>query len=596
VQLVILAKCAGLVQIIVMRVLPKTCAVAAPLLLLLSLGCQASSDGAHPGSSSGGSGGGGGGTLNLAGGVALPPGTQAAALLPARIRRLADAEYQASVTALVPDAAAGITADFIPDSRQSGFTLNEAQRVDPVFAGQLASAATTLAAAVRKNPPASAICTNPTTDSDACADKFIRTFGADAYRRPLADAEVTHLMTVFHVAYQGGSYEEGIELTVRAMLQSAAFLYLTEIGAEPATTIKLTPYELASQISYLIQGRPPSALLKQMAVDGKLDTPEGRAAATTDPDLGLFLLDDQASNAQTRAVMVVKEWLGTDKISDIAKDTNIYPDFAGAKAALGDETTQFLSSVVSHGGDGGSLAELLAGGWSMLNAPLAKVYGVAAPGADDKKFVRVDMPGRLGILNQGAFLSVFAHAHETAPVLRGVAVMRRVACDEVGDPVGLGTAVVPPLPDPSKTTRERFSVHGSSSCAVCHSRIDNYGFAFEAFDGMGEVRPGNTDNGKPVDSKVVIAGTDFDGSYADSNALVKAMSTSKQVRDCFARHIFRALATTSAPELKPSEDDFVKYWATTLEPDGSGKLDAKIVGTLTAFLTNPSFAYRRAGQ
>ena len=585
-----------MVQIILMRVLPKTCAVAAPLLLLLSLGCQASSDGAHPGSSSGGSGnGGGGGTLNLAGGVALPPGTQAATLLPARIRRLADAEYQASVTALVPDAAAGITADFIPDSRQSGFTLNEAQRVDPVFAGQLAAAATTLAAAVRKNPPASAICANPTADADACADKFIRTFGAEAYRRPLGNDEVEHLMTVFHAAYQGGSYDEGVELTVRAMLQSAAFLYLTEIGAEPATTVKLTPYELASSISYLIQGRPPSALLTQMAVDGKLDTPEGRAAATTDPQLGLFLLDDQASNAQTRAVMVVKEWLGTDKIADIAKDTNIYPGFVDAKNALGDETTQFLAGIVSQAGsNGGSLAELLAGGWSMLNAPLAKVYGVTAPGADDKKFVRVDLPGRLGILNQGAFLSVFAHAHETAPVLRGVAVMRRVACFDVGDPVSLTTAVVPPAPDPSKTTRERFAVHGASSCAACHDNIDNFGFAFEGFDGMGAVRPGNMDNGKPVDSHVAIAGTDFDGSYADSNALVKAMSTSKQVRDCFARHIFRALAATSAPDLKPSEDDFVKYWANTLEPDGSGKLDAKIIGTLTAFLTNPSFAYRRA--
>lgn len=575
-----------------MRSLPKTCAVAAPLLVLLSLGCQASSDGAHPGSSSGGNG--GGGTLSLGGGVALPPGTQAAALLPARIRRLADAEYQASVTALVPAGAQEISKDFIPDSRQSGFTLNEAQRVDPVFAGQLAAAATTLAAAVRKNLPDSAICANPMTEADACADRFIRTFGAEAYRRPLGDDEVAQLMIVFHAAFQGGSYEEGVELTVRAMLQSAAFLYLTEIGDAPASTIKLTPYELASSISYLIQGRPPSAPLKQMAVDGMLDTPEGRAAATTDDKLKLFVLDDQASNAQTRAVMVVKEWLGTDTISEIAKDTNIYPEFAAAKGALGDETTQFVAGIVSaEGSGGGSLAELLAGGWSMVNTELAKVYGVSAPGTQDQTFVRVDLPNRLGILNQGAFLSVFAHAHETAPVLRGVAVMRRVACAEVGDPVGLTTAVVPPAPDPNKTTRERFVVHGSGTgCAGCHNQIDSFGFAFEGFDGMGQTRP--MDNGKPVDSNVVIAGTDFDGSYADSNALVKSMSTSKQVRDCFARHIYRALATTSAPEFKPSEDDFVKYWATTLEPDGSGMLDAKIVGTLTAFLTNPSFAYRRA--
>lgn len=571
-----------------MRDLPKTCAVAAPLSLLLALGCQASSDGAHPGSAGGN--GGGGGTLNLGGGVPLPKDTDAAALLPARIRRLADAEYQASVTALLPDAAAGISVDFIPDARQSGFTLNEAQRVDPVFAGQLAAAATTLAAAARKNLPASAVCANPTTDADSCAAKFIRTFGEDAYRRPLADDEVAHLMTVFHTAYDGGSYEEGIELVVRAMLQSAAFLYLTEIGDAPGVAIKLTPYELASSISYLIQGRPPSALLKQMAVDGKLDTVDGRAAAVIDPNLNLFVVDNQATNAQTRAVTIVKEWLGTDRIADIAKDTNIYPDFAAAKGALGEETTQFLAELVSQpGSGGGSLAELLAGGWSKVNSALAKVYGVSAPDATADKFVRVDLPGRLGILNQGAFLSVFAHAHESAPVLRGVAVMRRVACSEVGDPVGLTTAVVPPAPDPTKTTRERFAVHGMSSCAGCHDRIDNFGFAFEGFDGMGEARPGGMDNGKAVDSHVTIAGTDFDGTYADSNALVKAMSTSPQVRECFARHVFRALAATSAPELKPSEDAFVKHWS-----DAGGNVDTNIIGTLSAFLADPGFAYRRA--
>src|SRR5882724_12010598 len=84
----------GLVQITQMRDLPKTCWVTAPLLVLCALGCQGSVDGAH----SGAGGNGAGGMLNLGGGVALPPGTQAASLLPARIRRLSVAEYQATVS------------------------------------------------------------------------------------------------------------------------------------------------------------------------------------------------------------------------------------------------------------------------------------------------------------------------------------------------------------------------------------------------------------------------------------------------------------------------------------------------------------------
>jgi hypothetical protein len=229
----------------------------------------------------------------------------------------------------------------------------------------------------------------------------------------------------------------------------------------------------------------------------------------------------------------------------------------------------------------------------MVNAPLAAVYGANATNANDQNFVRVDLPNRLGILNQGAFLSVFAHAHESAPVLRGVAALRRVACFPVPSPVDLARAVVPPAPDPSKTTRDRYAAHATSDCAGCHEKIDSFGFAFERFDGMGKFR--DQDNGHPVDSTVVITGTDFAGAYPDSNALAKAMSTSPQVRECFARHVYRALAATSVPELQPSEDDFVKYWGTTLETDDSGKVtDAKIVPTLVAFLTNPSFAYRRA--
>ena len=579
-----------------MRRLPKTCWVAAPLLALFALGCESSDVKTPTNSNTGGKGGGVGGSLSVGGGVELPPGTEAGALLPARIRRLADAEYQASVSMLVPGAAAGISDDFVPDSRQSGFTLNEAQRVDPVFAGQLAAAATKLAADVRAHVTERAPCENAAAGADACADKFIRQFGQEAYRRPLEEEEVAQLMTVFHAALDGGTYDEGIELVVRAMLQSAAFLYLTEIGANPGgATVQLTPYELASSVSFLVQGRPPSKALLEKATQGKLDTPEGRLEIVNDPAIGLFAVDQTAFNAQTRAVKVFKEWLGTDRISETAKDTNVYADFAGVKGALEQETTQFLSTAVTSGAaGGGSLTELLGGTWSMVNAPLAKVYGVTAPGASDSAFVRVDLPNRRGILNQGAFLSVFAHAHETAPVLRGVAVMRRVACVTVASPVDLNLAVVPPLPDPTKTTRQRFTTHATVDCVGCHKNIDNFGFAFEGFDGMGKAR--TMDNGAAVDSSVVIAGgTDFDGAYADSNALATALSTSPQVRECFARHIYRALAATSAPDIAESENDFVTYWKDGLPKDGAGKaLDANLVGTMTAFLTNPSFAFRRA--
>jgi hypothetical protein len=548
----------------------------APLLAALALGCEASID--APGDATGGQG--TAGSSSYAGGATLPPKTEPTALLPARIRRLTDAEYQASVSALLGSAADNVAADFVPDSRQSGFTVNEAQRVDPVFARQLAQAADGLAKDVRLHVSERAPCADPAGGAEACAGTFVRSFGERAYRRPLGEDEVAQLMLVFHAGFDGGTYEEGIELTVRAMLQSAGFLYLTEIGEAPGANIKLTPYELAASISYLVQGRPPSAALLDAARAGKLDTSEGRSAALTDPALGLFGMDAK--------VRVVREWLGVDRISQTAKDSNIYPEFASIKDAMDRETTEFIQALVSQ--KGGSLRQLLAGNWTMANAPLARMYGATAP---SEEFTEVALPARLGMLNQAAFLSVFSHAHETAPVLRGVAVMRRVACSAVPDPVNLMSAVVPPAPDPSKTTRERFAVHAADSeCASCHKRIDNFGFAFEHFDGMGRAR--TQDNGKPVDSSVNVVGTDFDGAYADSNALVSAMAESAQVRECFARHVFRALAGTSAPEFEASEDAFVKHWNQTALSDAGGKPDTDVVGTLSAYITSPGFAYRRA--
>jgi hypothetical protein len=546
-----------------MRDLPKQSVALAAL--ALALGCQ-SNDAVEPGGSAGTSSG---------GGVTLPTDTPATALLPARIRRLTDAEYQASTAALFGATAPAVGADFVPDARQSGFTVNEAQRVDPVLAHQLAEGAESLAAFVREHLSERAPCADPVAGAEACAQTFAKVFGEQVYRRPLAEEEIAHLVGVFRVAFDGGSYAEGIELMVRAMLQSASFLYLTELGDGAGATVKLTPYELASSMSYLIQGRPPSAELVQQALAGQLDTPEGRAAALS----GLFGID-----ARARVVRVIREWLGTDRITQTAKDSTAYPEFEAVKSAMDRETTEFLQVVVQE--EGASLGKLLAADFTVANAPLAKLYGASA--ATNDVFERVPTPGRLGILNQGAFLSVFAHAQETAPVLRGVAVMRRLACIDIPDPVSLNIAVVPPPPDPSKTTRERFGVHAADArCAACHKLIDNFGFAFEGFDGMGKAR--SMDVGQPVDTSVSVTGTDFDGSYADSNALATALSQSPQVRECFARHMFRALSGTSAPELLASEDEFVKYWKGGLTAD-----DPSIIDTLAAFVESPAFAYRRA--
>jgi len=294
-------------------------------------------------------------------------------------------------------------------------------------------------------------------------------------------------------------------------------------------------------------------------------------------------------------VRLVREWLGIDGIGDIAKDSTVYPSFAAVRDSMDAESVDFVTEVLRNGN--GTVGELIGADWSIVDARLAALYGVtsAGVGAGGAKLrTEVASVGRRGILNQGAFLSVFAHASESAPVLRGVAVLRRVACVDVPSPTSLNIVVTPPVPDPTKTTRQRYDVHATDMlCQSCHKSIDAIGFSFEDFDGMGAFRTtdgtGSGGRPNPVDSSTVVAaGSDFDGSYPDSGALAAALAASGSVRACAARHLYRGSAGRSDSSFVPSEESFVQIWQ-ALPADQQGN----IVETIVAYVRSALFAQRR---
>lgn len=522
--------------------------------------------GAAPGST--GSGSTGTGVID----IPLPEGVDASSLLPARIRRLTAAEYGASARALL-DTTQEPELEFAPDARQGGFTTNDAQRVDPVLARQISDAATDLAAEFKTKVDEEAPCTN--SDEEACARTFIENFGPRAYRRPVDEAEIEAMLALYRAGAQGASYADGIELVVRGVLQSAGFLYLTELGGKPVGgVVSLTRNELASSLSYLVTAAPPDNALLEAARAGDLDTPEGRAAEAR------RLFDSPL--AKQRVIRLVSEWLGIDRVDQIAKDTLVYPNFAPVRDSMLAENADFITEVVY--GSEGTVSELLGASWTVADGALATHYGVSGSGR-----VSLAETGRVGILNHGAFLSVYAHANESAPILRGVAVLSRVACTPPPDPAVLQIAVPPVVPDETKTTRERFALHSEApECANCHQAIDPFGFAFELYDGTGKQRVQEEVTGLDVDSSVTIAtGSAFDGSYADSNELAAALAASSEARECFARHLFRSAAARS-DGVRASEDAFVAAWS-ALEP---GDRD-RIVETLIAYVKSPLFSHRR---
>jgi hypothetical protein len=543
---------------------------------------------------SSGTGAGGSSGSSAAGSANGGTGTGAdAALLPARIRRLTNAEYDASVQALLGTTMApSVALSFPPDARQgphnspagAAFTVNDAQRVDPVLADKLDAAALSLVAEARQNGKLAQLspCADAAGAGEECARTFLRTFGERAYRRPLSDEEVTGLttgpMAAYHVGADGYSYEEGIDVLTRVLLQSPGFLYVTELGEDGAVgTVRLTADEIAAQLSYLLTAAPPDDALRARVTTG------GLAAAADREAEAQRLLASPAGRA--RLVRVVREWLGIDQVARREKAQDVYQDFKSVAPAMEDESRAFIDEVLNR--STGTLTELLTADWTVADESLARlVYDVPWGGAGQR--TSLASKKRRGILNQGAFLSVFATNNGSHPVFRGVALMRRIACLETPDPGALGIVVSFPAADADKTTRERFEVHSSDpGCAGCHATIDAFGFALEGFDGMGKTR--TEDNGRPIDTSVVLeTGSDVDGTYADSVELLGALARSDSVRACLARQLFRSSAGRSDQSVLDAENAFVDVWQRL-----PAAQQDRLADVLVAFVKSPSFVERR---
>ena len=238
-------------------------------------------------------------------------------------------------------------------------------------------------------------------------------------------------------------------------------------------------------------------------------------------------------------------------------------------------------------GGGGGLVELLTSNESVVNGPLAALYGVM--GVDGDAFVPVDLDPtqRSGIFTQIGFLAANATGYDPDPIHRGVFLAQRMVCLHIAAPPD-GVPPLPPL-DPDQTNRERVEAHTETSqpCQSCHSSLINpFGFAFESFDATGAWR--DLDNGKPVDTATeVIVGL---GATPVSGAveLAEVMATSELVHNCYVKHWTEyATGIKSTPESDPM---IARLGAASLDEQQS------IHDLLVALTQSPAFLSRSAEE
>ncbi len=458
------------------------------------------------------------------------PGSEGEECGPGRFARkavlLSDIQYANAITALLGSEA--LPADQVPDASakpfsQKGVGVNTSllrSRLDlaEVAANSLTGQVGTLSGCAA-------------TD-DACAQTYIADLAHRAFRRPVAQAELTDLNAVYALGRET-SLEVGVQLATQAIIASPSFNYRTEFGGATVDangTRKLAGVELASLLSFWLTDGPPDQQLLTAAESGTLDQP-GEVQRQVTRLLG-------TTAAQNSITLTLMSAWNMGNIFGNAKDPGAFPEYGPLlQANMFEETRLFLNEALWSGDS--NLAQVLTSRTSFVNEALAELYGVPFTGSDPTQFVEVQLPEgeRAGLLTQPSVLARLARTTDTSVVARGLFVRASLLC------------LTPPPPPPEEviaqvqqllaadlTEKERADFRAMTSpCKNCHSSIDGFGLMLENYDAIGRYR--TELEGQPIDATVDLTALDYPGVFTGAVEFVTAAAEDPQFTACMARHL-----------------------------------------------------------
>jgi hypothetical protein len=451
-----------------------------------------------------------------------PAPTPAGDALPRRIALLTNAELAASIQTLA--ALAQPPPVTIVASSARGLLGPEWIQVTAPAAYQYWETAHLAAIAARQSRPVLFDC--PAGDEAACAPTTIEAFASRAFRRPLIEDELGDLLQVYQSERDaGGTYADGIEAVVEAVLQAPSFLYRTELGQPDADVYRLTAFELAGFVSYFLTGNLPDDALWQAASAGALST-EAELQQQVERVL-------RTPAAQTHLTSVLMRWLRADDVVLVEKAS---PDFTPALAqSMREETERFLHDTLWNGD--GTLAAMLTSERLRVDPRLAAHYQVDYP-AGATGWISVEAPRdqRAGLLTQGSLMSRLSGVSDSSVVRRGLFVARDLLCLKISPPgagvVEAAAGALAALPDERARSDYR---RQTRPCSACHTTLDPYGLIFEPYDELGRHR--DQLNGAAIDASWNFEAGSTPGRIVGARELATRLSTTPEVQACVARHL-----------------------------------------------------------
>jgi hypothetical protein len=447
------------------------------------------------------------------------------------IHRLNTAEYNNTVLDVLGTSQQPGTALWAAEETADFDNIAAVENVDDKQYQLYYDAANTVAKDVFANAALkSRVVTCETPDNAACVTGIISATGLKLFRRPLSTDEVTTYQKVYtSLRTAAFTHDDALQQVVVSLLASAEFLFRMEFDATPSSTAvhALSPYELASRLSYFLWQSAPDDTLLKAAADSSLinDTTLSAQIArlSADPKFERF------------SQSFVGQWLGIRNVAAHGVDLTVFPNWTPAiGAAMAQEAYSFFDEF-SKGTR--PWTEFITADVNYIDKNLAPIYGMTAPASGTERVTNTT-DQRVGFLGMGSFLALSSYEYRTAPTLRGRWILLNLLCSPPPNP----PAGVPALDSmgasasaAQQNVRQRLEAHRASPiCASCHANLDPYGLALENFDAIGQYRatyPG----GDVIDASTSLAdGTAFTG----LPGLVDYVSKQPKLLSCVENELF----------------------------------------------------------
>lgn len=333
-----------------------------------------------------------------------------------------------------------------------------------------------------------------------CAKRILASLAKGAFRRPVNDEDIAGAMSFYEEGRKTGTFDDGIQKGVMAILASPRFLYRAHTppaGTRPGETFRIQDLDLASRLSFFLWGGPPDEQLIDLAAAGRLKNKSVLESQVR------RMLRDERSRTMMRGF--TERWLNVDGLDIVNTDVLLFPDFTpDLIPAFKEELFQFVESVFS---EDRSVNELMTADWTFINERLAIHYQI--PGVRGGTFRKVQLTEdhRRGLFGKGAVLMATSYANRTSPVVRGAWVLEHL----MGTPPAAPPPGVEQFPESEEggeqlTVRARLEHHRSvAGCAGCHDVIDPVGLALENYNAIGQWRAKDIDAGVAIDSSGKLA-------------------------------------------------------------------------------------------